>query len=147
MKVPTTTTVLWTVLFYSTGYADRTITIPSTPSGASGPISPSFCGFAFEERSFFYFAGSSDDPNTFSQNLVDAVANRTNTSPRIRVGGTSLDHGHYTADQKQAVKLPDGQGGGGVPKDLSIGPYFFKSIAKILANFPVQPMSSTFLLS
>jgi len=36
------------------------ITVPAAvPSGASHPIDPDFAGFAFEERSFYYYFGMS----------------------------------------------------------------------------------------
>ena len=82
------------------------------PPGAAPTVDPTFAGLAFEARSFCYYAGGfiallpvtgflrnekltthkgpDGRPNKFSQNLVQAIANKTNTNGIIRVGGTSL---------------------------------------------------------
>lgn len=53
-------------------------------------VNPTFAAFACEERSFFFYAGPSGNPNVFSRNLLNEVAKRTGVKPIIRVGGTSL---------------------------------------------------------
>ncbi|RDW57804.1 hypothetical protein BP5796_12605 [Coleophoma crateriformis] len=101
------------------------------PQNASPPIKSYFPGFAFEEASFYDFAGSKNNPNNVSQNLVHAIAGETNTKPMIRVGGTSLDHASYHPDQKEPFIIPGDQKGG-IPDNMMIGPSFFDSFA----NFP-----------
>ncbi|RDW58666.1 hypothetical protein BP6252_13142 [Coleophoma cylindrospora] len=101
------------------------------PHNASPPMKSYFPGFAFEEASFYDFAGSKSNPNNVSQNLVQAIAAETNTKPMIRVGGTSLDHASYHPNQKEPLLIPGGQKGG-IPDNMTIGPSFFDSFA----NFP-----------
>ncbi|OCL10161.1 glycoside hydrolase family 79 protein, partial [Glonium stellatum] len=117
---------------------DRVIISPqNVPHNASRAISPSFPGFAFEEMSFCYYAAdltlrNKSNPNQVSQNLIQAITGKTQTQPRIRVGGTSLDNSSYHPDQAEPFIIPDSQKGKGIPKNIKIGPSYFYSFA----NFP-----------
>ena len=111
------------------------LTIPSKPpTEASDAIDLSFPGFAFEQASFYNYSIDADGrPNTFSQNLMDAVLSRTGGTPILRVGGTSGDHAHYNASQKFAVNRPATEGGPAFrPPYLSLGPSYFEAFK----NFP-----------
>ncbi|KAH8807565.1 hypothetical protein F5884DRAFT_833299 [Xylogone sp. PMI_703] len=104
---------------------------PFAPNEAGGPIDPAFAGFAFEERSFYYYFGTPDNPNTFSRNLVNAIAERTKTQPIIRVGGTSLDHSKYDPHQSDPVHVPKDEQNQGIPKNLVLGPSYFDTFATL----------------
>ena len=59
MTLPTTfTALLATVLLApSSSYAQVSLSPAATaPQGASATVNPSFCAYAFEERSFYYYA-------------------------------------------------------------------------------------------
>ena len=59
MTFPTTfTALLATVLLApSSSYAQISLSPAATaPQGASATVNPSFCAYAFEERSFYYFS-------------------------------------------------------------------------------------------
>ena len=90
-------------------FAEPTHTIlvsTAVPSNTSPHIDTSFLGFAFEQASFYnYSFDSQGAPNTFSQNLIQSVLDRTGVRPLIRVGGTSGDHAHFNASQDTATQL------------------------------------------
>jgi hypothetical protein len=118
--------------------ATHTIPVPSTvPTSASHPIDPSFPGFAFEQASFYnYSFDVNGNPNTFSQNLINSVLNRTGGTPLIRVGGTSGDRGRFNAQQQSPTNCSATErgpcfGGSGHPS-LSLGPTYFEAFK----NFP-----------
>lgn len=90
-------------------------------------VDRTFPAFACEERSFLFYAGPSDKPNTFSQNLINEVAKRAGAQPVIRVGGTSLDHSTYNVSQEKPVIFPPGEGKKNVPFNLSFGPSYWDS--------------------
>ncbi|PNY26843.1 glycoside hydrolase family 79 protein [Tolypocladium capitatum] len=77
------------------------ISVPGpAPSNASKYVDPDFPGLAFEQASLVeYFQNRDGSFNNFSQNLIDAIFNRTGGTPLIRLGGTSADYGHYLPDQ------------------------------------------------
>jgi len=59
MTLPTTfTALLATVLLApASSYAQVSLSPAATaPQGASATVNPSFCAYAFEERSFYYYA-------------------------------------------------------------------------------------------
>lgn len=110
--------------------------VPSSPPvNTSGIVDPSFLGFAFEQASFYNYSFNADGtPNTFSQNLINAVAGRTGGRPILRVGGTSGDHGSYDASQTNATNFPatDGHGPHFKKPFLELGPSYFDAFK----NFP-----------
>ncbi|KIX04936.1 uncharacterized protein Z518_05807 [Rhinocladiella mackenziei CBS 650.93] len=104
---------------------------PSLPTGTVPTVDPAFAGFAFEARSFWYYAGPDGKPNKFSQNLVQAITNKTKTTPIIRVGGTSLDNSFgYDPNQEEPIIPPNSTSG--IPRDLTFGPSYLSAFA----NFP-----------
>lgn len=78
---------------------------PGLPSNASPKVDPSFPNFGFEESSIvpystcallailsvtqLTFLVANGTPNTFSQNLLNAVFSRTGGKPILRIGGTT----------------------------------------------------------
>ncbi|KAF2725685.1 glycoside hydrolase family 79 protein, partial [Polychaeton citri CBS 116435] len=77
-----------------------TVHVPSAvPTDAAGPIDPAFVGLAFEQTDFYWYAFNSETggPNTFSQNLVNSISKRTQSTPILRVGGTTGDKGSFNA--------------------------------------------------
>ncbi|KAJ5083921.1 hypothetical protein NUU61_008500 [Penicillium alfredii] len=101
----------------------------ATPTNATGPIALTFPGLAFEQASFYYYFGNKSHPNTFSQNLVKAIVDKTKTAPVVRVGGTSLDQSTYDPNLKEPVYLPNPNQG--IPRNMKIGPSFFESFRNI----------------
>jgi len=65
------------------------INITATPEGASPPIPEGFVSFSIEFAFFPDFAGNRSNPNEFSNNLLDNIAELTGTKPYIRVGGNT----------------------------------------------------------
>ncbi|EME42105.1 glycoside hydrolase family 79 protein [Dothistroma septosporum NZE10] len=137
--------------------AQQTINIASSVSpGASRPVDKSFPGLAFETSSFYSYAMKDGQPNTFSQNLISAIFSRTGGTPILRVGGTSGDHGHYDASQKDPVNFPATTTGPHFDKPyLVLGPSYFQAYnsfpnARFLFMVPheqvylgLQPVSNT----
>ncbi|KAJ4348490.1 uncharacterized protein N0V89_009866 [Didymosphaeria variabile] len=76
------------------------------PTADVKPISRDFAAFAFEERSFYYYFGTPNNPNAFSKNLLNAITSKTNAAPNIRVGGSSLDDAQYDPSQPDPIKIP-----------------------------------------
>jgi hypothetical protein len=48
-----------------------------------------FSSFSFPAHFFADFAGNHSNPNLFSKDILDLLANKTGAQPFIRVGGTS----------------------------------------------------------
>ena len=96
--------------FLGLAFAQSTHTVlvsASVPTDASPKIDPSFPGFAFEQAGFYnYSFDSHGNPNTFSQNLIQSVLDRTGGTPLIRVGGTSGDRAHFNSSQDTAINYP-----------------------------------------
>lgn len=108
----------------------RTISVAaSVPQGSSPPVDPSFPALAFETSSFYNYAMNEDGkPNTFSQNLINAIFSRTGGTPVLRVGGTSGDLGSFNAAQKVPASRPATEGGPAFGKPfLQIGPSYFEA--------------------
>ncbi|KAF2759257.1 hypothetical protein EJ05DRAFT_485297 [Pseudovirgaria hyperparasitica] len=100
----------------------------ATPDGASGPIPESFVAYSIEFSSFPEFAGNLSSPNTFSNNLLDNLAQLQGTKPYIRVGGNTQDYALYNASLPIALngtvipsRSPD------YPYLIDIGPSYFES--------------------
>ena len=93
------------------------------------------------------YQGNHSSPNTFSNNLLDNIANITGTKPYIRVGGTSADEAVYnvTLDKpihrssNPRVDTPHLPGG---VKVLEIGNSFFEGYD----SFPGSKFSHCFNL-
>lgn len=105
-----------------------TITVPANPPENAGvPLQP-FVSYSIEFSSFPDFAGNFTHPNTFSNNLLNNLANLTGIKPLIRVGGNTQDFAIFDESQDTAIvgivdpaKSPD------YPTTITIGPAFFES--------------------
>ena len=126
---------LWTLAKPALGHSTHTIDVPElVPSDASATIDPSFPGFAFEQASFYdYSFDANGNPNTFSQNLIKSVLERTGGNRLLRVGGTSGDRAHFNASQQNVTNYPaDNNGVQFHAPFSSIGHQYFEAFK----NFP-----------
>lgn len=83
--------------------ANLSVALP-TVNGNAAIVDPDFCGFAFEQASFYQYARDSDgNVNAFSVNLIKSITSRTGGKPLIRLGGTSADYGKYLPGQAEAA--------------------------------------------
>lgn len=111
----------------STAYPSP-ITIPGSPPASAGiPLQP-FVSYSIEFSSFPDYAGNLSHPNTFSNNLLDNLADYTKLKPLIRVGGNTQDFAIFNHSLDTAIvgivdpaKSPD------YPTTITIGPAFFES--------------------
>ncbi|KAF2260109.1 hypothetical protein CC78DRAFT_585212 [Lojkania enalia] len=111
---------------------ETAINVPAAvPSGASLSVAHDFTGFAFEERSFYYYFALAK--REVSRNLVNAIAEKTNTEPNIRVGDTSLDDSQCGPNQDEPIRIPPGEECQGIPSNMTFGPSFFDAFA-VLPN-------------
>ena len=97
------------------------------PAGVGVPLQP-FVSYSIEFSSFPDFAGNLSQPNTFSNNLLDNLANYTGIKPLIRVGGNTQDFAIFNKSLDKAIvgivdpaKSPD------YPTTITIGPAYFES--------------------
>ncbi|KAK4614552.1 Beta-glucuronidase [Fulvia fulva] len=146
-----------TLLAAEAAIAQQIISVASSvPAGASKSVDKSFPGLTFEVSSFYNYAIADGKPNTFSQNLINDIFSRTGGTPILRVGGTSGDHGHFDANQKESVNFPATIRGPAFDKPyLALGPSYFEAYksfpnAKFLFMVPheqvylgEQPISNT----
>ncbi|XXG98298.1 hypothetical protein Hte_004621 [Hypoxylon texense] len=107
----------------------RTVSVSvNAPSDVSQKVDPSFPGFAFEQATFYnYSFDSQGNSNVFSQNLVNAILNRTGGTPLLRVGGTSGDAGNFSSTQQTPTNFPADEFGPQFHGNLTIGPSYFKA--------------------
>lgn len=113
--------------------SSATLTLPSTTPSSARKIDPQFAGFAFEEASFVEYAIDTDGkPNTYSQNMINAVSSRTDVAPVIRVGGTSGDYAVYDPQASAPADPQAKQDGFQTTRGLKIGPSYFEGFK----NFP-----------
>lgn len=105
------------------------IAVPST--GAHGPLSRQFSGFAFDFVELNDTLGEAGTPNSFSINLIRSVANITSSRPFLRAGGTTGDvNAHY---------VPSGPGGNGAYPPRFFGAFQNVPDAEFIAQVPFRP--------
>ncbi|RAH44126.1 glycosyl hydrolase family 79 C-terminal domain-containing protein [Aspergillus brunneoviolaceus CBS 621.78] len=100
----------------------------SVPESAGLPVLHPFVSFSIEFVFFPDYAGNRSHPNTFSNNLLDNLAELEGVKPFIRVGGITQDFALYDPT------LPTATNGTYVPSIstdypllLTIGPSYFES--------------------
>ncbi|RAL12296.1 glycosyl hydrolase family 79 C-terminal domain-containing protein [Aspergillus homomorphus CBS 101889] len=102
----------------------------SVPETAGLPVLHPFVSFSIEFVFFPDYAGNLSHPNTFSNQLLDNLAELEGVKPFIRVGGITQDFALYDPNQKTAT---NGTYVPSISKDypliLTIGPSFFESYA------------------
>ncbi|PYH47944.1 glycosyl hydrolase family 79 C-terminal domain-containing protein [Aspergillus saccharolyticus JOP 1030-1] len=101
---------------------------PSVPESAGLPVLHPFVSFSIEFVFFPDYAGNRTHPNTFSNQLLDNLAELEGVKPYIRVGGNTQDFALY--DPTLAVAT-NGTYVPSISTDypllLTIGPSFFES--------------------
>ncbi|KAI2610832.1 uncharacterized protein GGS25DRAFT_480165 [Hypoxylon fragiforme] len=103
------------------------------PPGISKPIDPSFAGFGIEPSNLFSFMGAAD-PNTFTLNLLNNLANYTGKPPHIRIGGNTQDYMVYREDQNQWTWINNDNAfehGANKQDSMLIGPRFFEAANRL----------------
>jgi hypothetical protein len=83
------TTVLGTVLNATASLV--TLHIPATQPSLSAHLDPHLAAFSLELESWPDWAGMLGQPNTYIQQLLSNLEERTGVPSAIRVGGSSLD--------------------------------------------------------
>lgn len=104
--------------------------IPVSASPSSGAASPldAFVSFSIELSSFPDYAGNLSHPNTFSNNLLNNIAEVAGTKPYIRVGGNTQDYAVFNKSLEVAsIGIVDPAKSPDYPTTLTIGPAFFDS--------------------
>ncbi|KAI1457856.1 glycoside hydrolase family 79 protein [Annulohypoxylon moriforme] len=122
--------------------ADNVIILkPSTnpPPDISSPVDHSFAGFGIESSNLFSFTGGAQ-PNAFSINLLNNLANYAGKPPYIRIGGNTQDYMIYQESQNDWswVNNPGAVGQGSIkPDSMLIGPRFFETANRLPKGTPV----------
>ncbi|KAF2736159.1 hypothetical protein EJ04DRAFT_575623 [Polyplosphaeria fusca] len=111
----------------------------ATSAGASDPLSPSFAGFGIEPSNLFSFTGN-EQPNKFSIQLLQNLADFSGAPPHIRLGGNTQDYFKY--DESYNVwswgKNPDSHAQGAMAADsMLIGPRYFEALERFPKDTPV----------
>ncbi|KAI2467267.1 glycoside hydrolase family 79 protein [Annulohypoxylon bovei var. microspora] len=103
------------------------------PSDISSPVDHSFAGFGIEPSNLFSFTGGAQ-PNTFTVNLLNNLANYAGKPPHIRIGGNTQDYMIYQESQNDwswvANQNAVGQGNF-KPDSMLIGPRFFEAANRL----------------
>jgi hypothetical protein len=123
------------ILLATVSLADKSVTIPKTVPANAGPVvERDFMGYAFEVSTFYNSSfDAAGKPNAFVANLINGISDRTGSTVKLRVGGTSGDLGSYAANQKLPVNRPATQGGPAFTQPyLTVGPSYFNAFK----NFP-----------
>ncbi|KAL9620048.1 MAG: hypothetical protein Q9160_005426 [Pyrenula sp. 1 TL-2023] len=119
--------LLSSLSFISCQNSTTTLQLSATPGDASSPIPESFVSFSIEFAFFPDFAGTPDNPNTLSYNLLSSLANLTGSFPVIRVGGNTQDYALYDPNLQTATNGTYTSRSADYPTILSIGSPFFDS--------------------
>ncbi|KAI5455612.1 hypothetical protein BGZ63DRAFT_429703 [Mariannaea sp. PMI_226] len=99
---------------------------PKAPWNASALVDSSFPSFAIQGSSLPAFTGNKSHPNTFSQNLIREIQDRTGGPLVVRVGGTNTDYSKFNPDQIEPITPP--QQGAGIGQKFVFGPSFYEGI-------------------
>ncbi|KAF2275583.1 uncharacterized protein EI97DRAFT_419885 [Westerdykella ornata] len=105
----------------------------------SNPLDPSFAGFGIESSNLFDFTGH-EEPNRFSLQLLQNLAEFSGRPPYIRVGGNTQDYMLYDKNHSawHWINNPSCKGRGTVPSDsMVIGPRFFESLDRLPSGTPL----------
>ncbi|KAK6074180.1 beta-glucuronidase [Seiridium cupressi] len=85
-----------------------------------------FVSYSIEFASFPDFAGSSDNPNTFSNTLINNLGYLQGANPYIRVGGNTQDYAIYDANETLPLRgIVNTTRSADYPTTITIGPSFF----------------------
>ncbi|KAF5365679.1 hypothetical protein D9758_003148 [Tetrapyrgos nigripes] len=105
------------------------------PLGVSNAIANDFISISIAIHWFQDYAreGQGSQPNEFSRNLLQSLADSTSLPPRIRIGGTSADRTTYIPTQQDPILTVAGDNG--IPVNVTLGPLWFQQCFDP-ANFP-----------
>ncbi|KAL3427446.1 glycoside hydrolase family 79 protein [Phlyctema vagabunda] len=112
------------------GNTTHTIKLSTTmePVNSFPPVLEAFVSFAIEFAFFPDFAGNATSPNTFSDNLLNNIAEISGTKPFIRVGGNTQDYALYNSSLPVAVEgTYNYTASQNYPTQVTIGPSYFES--------------------
>ncbi|KAH7130431.1 glycoside hydrolase superfamily [Dendryphion nanum] len=108
--------------------------------GISDRLDASFAGFGIEPSNLFSFTGGADDPNVFTVQLLQNLADYSGTPPHIRLGGNTQDYMIYDANYSDIAwkKNPLSTAQGAVAADSIIfGSGYFKALDRFPKGTPV----------
>jgi hypothetical protein len=111
----------------------------TAPDGASNYMDPSFAGFGIEPSNLLSFTGR-NDPNKFSIQLLQNLADYSGAPAHIRLGGNTQDYmvwdGSDTQHGWRANKNSHSQGA--IAADsMIIGPGYFQALDRFPKDTPV----------
>ncbi|KAJ5619321.1 hypothetical protein N7510_003305 [Penicillium lagena] len=107
---------------------DTHVLSATAPKAAGPAVLSSFVCFSIEFVFFPDFAGNKSQPNHFSNQLLDNLANLQGAKPHIRVGGNTQDYALYNSSLDVAVNgtyIPSKSTD--YPYIIYIGPSYFES--------------------
>ncbi|KAF2268782.1 hypothetical protein CC78DRAFT_352917 [Lojkania enalia] len=108
-------------------------------AAVSLPLDPSFAGFGIEPSNLFSFTGH-EDPNDFSIQLMQNLADYSGTAPHIRLGGNTQDYMIFdeSYDAYDWKSNPDSTAQGTIAADsMLIGAGYFKSLDRFPGGTPI----------
>lgn len=111
----------------------------SAPSGASDYLDPSFAGFGIEPSNLFSFTGG-DEPNQFSVQLLQNLADYSGAPAHIRLGGNTQDYMVFNTSKEEMrwTANKNSQAQGAIAADsMIIGPGYFKALDRFPKDTPV----------
>ncbi|CAI6342204.1 unnamed protein product [Periconia digitata] len=131
---PSWATIMHSLALLAPLTAAQSISLSIQPKRAgaavSDNLSPSFAGFGIEPSNLFSFTGN-DNPNNFTIQLLQNLADYSGAPPHIRLGGNTQDYMLYNESYTKFgwEKNPSSIGKGAIASDsMIIGPGFFKAI-------------------
>jgi hypothetical protein len=113
--------------------------IKAKDASVSVPLDGSFAGFGIEPSNLFSFTGGVE-PNQFSINLLQNLANYSGTPPHIRLGGNTGDYMIYDSSFADFNIKGNSQsvGQGAIASDsMIIGPGYFKALDRLPKDTPI----------
>jgi hypothetical protein len=106
----------------------------------SGPLDPSFPGFGIESSNLFSYTGG-EDPNKFSIQLLQNLADFAGKPPHIRVGGNTQDYMIYDEEHIDFYwKFTDDAASHGpdfAADSMIFGPSFFTALERFPKGTPI----------
>ena len=139
----------WSLPLNDTGTQRAIVSLASSPPTNVGIPLESFVAYSIEFSSFPDFAGNVSAPNTFSNNLLNNLANLQGTKPHVRVGGNTQDYAIFNKSLDVAsIGIVDPSRSPDYPTTLTIGPSYFESYetwpdVKFVHGFNLGKNSST----
>jgi len=117
------------------------VTVSPSRSGASvsDNLDPSFAGFGIEPSNLFSFTGW-NEPNHFSIQLLQNLAEYSGAPPHIRLGGNTQDYMAYDAKYMDFgwKKNPQSTAQGVIAADsMIIGPNYIKALDRLPEGTPI----------